>query len=254
MTYIQLNKTSIKSEHICCAFSDKKCAEGYQSKKEWLAAEFLNGYVFRRLDERAKVFMEYGPAETAWQPVRADNFMALGCFWVSGQYKKNGHAKALLESAIADAKSQGMSGLYSVVGTKKFHFMSDTRWFVKQGFEECDRLDCGFILLALCWDQAANLPSFKASVKKPLPKQKGVLVYYSNRCPYTKYHVEQALRDSCEKRGLPLQVKKLTTMQQAQSAPTPATIFSLYLDGNFVTTDISVCLDHRFDKITRFKP
>lgn len=25
--------------------------------------EFENGYVFRRLDERAKVFIEYGPAE-----------------------------------------------------------------------------------------------------------------------------------------------------------------------------------------------
>jgi len=38
-------------------------------------------------------------------------------------------------------------------------------------------------------------------------------------------------------------------MEQAQSAPTPATIFSLFLDGQFVTTDISVCMDKRFDKI-----
>lgn len=253
MTYIQLDKTSIKSEHICCAFSDKKCAEGYQAKKEWLAAEFLNGYVFRRLDERAKVFMEYGPAETAWQPVKANNYMALGCFWVSGRYKENGHGKALLQSAIKDAKSQGMSGLYSVVGTKKYHFMSDARWFIKQGFEECDRLPSGFLLLALHWDNKSQSPAFGVSVKKPLRKKKGVLVYYSNRCPYTEYHVEQALRESCEKRGLALQVKKLTTMKQAQSAPTPATIFSLYMDGEFVTTDISVCLDARFDKLTGFK-
>jgi hypothetical protein len=38
-------------------------------------------------------------------------------------------------------------------------------------------------------------------------------------------------------------------MEQAQAAPTPATIFSLFLDGKFVTTDISVCMDSRFDKI-----
>lgn len=251
MTYITLAEDTIESEHICCAFSDKKCVDGYQAKKNWLKAEFDKSYVFRRLDERAKVFIEYGPAEDAWQPVSADNYMALGCFWVSGKYKKNGHGKALLQSAIKDAKSQGKSGLYSIVGTKKFHFMSDTRWFIKQGFTECDRLDSGFILLALCWDKNGNMPHFRASVKKPISPKKGVVVYYSNRCPYTQYHVEQALRQSCEKRGLPLQIKKLKTIKQAQTAPTPATIFSLFLDGEFVTTDISVCLDARFDKILK---
>ncbi|MCG8475268.1 MAG: YoaP domain-containing protein [Cytophagales bacterium] len=30
---------------------------------------------------------------------------------------------------------------------------------------------------------------------------------------------------------------------------TPATIFSLFYNGKFVTTDISVCMDSRFDKI-----
>jgi hypothetical protein len=38
-------------------------------------------------------------------------------------------------------------------------------------------------------------------------------------------------------------------MKKAQSAPTPATIFSLFFDGKFVTTDISICMDSRFDKI-----
>ena len=44
---------------------------------------------------------------------------------------------------------------------------------------------------------------------------------------------------------------KLETMQQAQSAPTPATIFSLFYNGSFVTTDISACMDSRFDKIVK---
>lgn len=52
-----------------------------------------------------------------------------------------------------------------------------------------------------------------------------------------------------EKESTPLKVIKLETMEQAQAAPTPATIFSLFLDGKFVTTDISVCMDSRFDKI-----
>ena len=73
----------------CCAFSDKKCKESYELKKEWLKKEFDNGYVFRRIDARAKVFMEYGPAEKAWIPVDAPGFLMINCFWVSGQYKRN---------------------------------------------------------------------------------------------------------------------------------------------------------------------
>jgi hypothetical protein len=35
-TIITLNKTNIESEHICCAFSDKKCKSVYELKKDWL--------------------------------------------------------------------------------------------------------------------------------------------------------------------------------------------------------------------------
>lgn len=38
-------------------------------------------------------------------------------------------------------------------------------------------------------------------------------------------------------------------MEQAQASPTPATIFSLFYNGEFITTDVSVCIDKRFDKV-----
>nr|MBP8644106.1 GNAT family N-acetyltransferase [Bacteroidales bacterium] len=63
---ITLTPENVEKEHICCAISDKKCTDGYQQKKQWLKQEFANGYVFRRIDARAKVFIEYGPAESAW--------------------------------------------------------------------------------------------------------------------------------------------------------------------------------------------
>ena len=52
--YITLTKENIADEHICCAFSDKKCKDSYELKKAWLKKEFDNGYVFRRIDERVK--------------------------------------------------------------------------------------------------------------------------------------------------------------------------------------------------------
>ncbi len=250
MAYITLTKENIDSEHICCAFSDKKCSESYELKKLWLTGEFDNGYVFRRLDERVKVFMEYGPAEKAWVPVTAPNYMMIGCFWVSGKYKKNGHGKVLLQEAIEVAKSQGMDGLVTVVGIKKFHFMSDTKWFLRQGFETLESLPSGFSLISMEFSKTGKQPFFNDCVKTgECPEKKGCVVYYTNRCPYSEYHVKQSLVESCEKRGIPLKTIKLETMEQAQSAPSPATIFSLFLDGKFITTDISVCMDSRFDKI-----
>ena len=250
MGYITLTKENISSEHICCAFSDKKCSASYELKKQWLTGEFDNGYVFRRLDERAKVFIEYGPAEKSWVPVTAPNYMIIGCFWVSGKYKKNGHGKALLQEVIEAAKSQGKDGLVTVVGTKKFHFMSDTKWFLRQGFEIRESIPSGFSLISMEFNETNNRPHFNDCVKTgESPEKTGCVVYFSNRCPYSEYHVKKSLVESCEKRGIPLKVIKIETMEQAQSAPTPATIFSLFLNGKFVTTNISVCMDSRFDKI-----
>lgn len=247
---ITLDKSNIDREHICCAISDKKCKDSYELKKNWLRQEFDNGYVFRRIDARAKVFIEYVPAEKGWVPIDAPNYLLINCFWVSGQYKGQGYGKELLSLAIEDAKSQGKDGLVTVVGTTKFHFMSDTKWLLKQGFVTCEKLSSGFSLLVKKINSKADNPSFKDSVKNIDKVEKnGLVVYYSNRCAFSEYHVTNSLTETAEKRKLPLRIIKLETMEQAQSAPTPATIFSLFHNGKFITTDLSICMDSRFDKV-----
>ena len=247
---ITLDKSNIDKEHICCAISDKKCKDSYELKKEWLRKEFDNGYVFRRIDARAKVFIEYGPAENGWVPIDAPNFLLVNCLWVSGQYKGQGYGKELLRLAIEDAKSQGKDGLVTVVGTSKFHFMSDTKWLLKQGFETCEKISSGFSLLVIKINPIANNPKFKDSVRSgECAEKKGLVVYYSNRCPFTEYHVTTSLIETAKKKGIPFKIIKLETMEQAQSAPTPATIFSLFYNGRFITTDLSACMDSRFDKV-----
>ena len=247
---IELNTGNILEEHICCAISDKKCSESYQAKKDWLTKEFNNGYVFRRINARAKVFIEYGPSENAWIPITAPNYLNINCFWVSGKYKKNGYGKELLKTALVDAKKQGKDGLVSVVGTQKFHFMSDTKWLIKQGFEEVEKISSGFSLLVKKINNDAKNPIFNKSVKSgECPEKKGIVVYYSNRCPFAEFHAQNSLLETAENRKLPLKIIKLKTMEEAQSAPSPATIFSLFYNGEFITTDISVCMDSRYDKV-----
>ena len=248
--FITLTPDNIANEHICCAFSDKKCAHGYRLKKDWLTARFAEGYVFRRLRERAKVFIEYTPAEVGWTPVEADNYLLVNCFWVSGQYKGKGYGKALLQSAIDDAHRLGKYGLAVVAGTKKFHFMADPKWLQRQGFTTCATLPSGFSLLVLKLVPDAPDPSFAAStLGGQCEHREGIAVYYSDRCPFTDYHVNTSLRETAAKRNIPLHVVKLGTNAEARQAPSPATVFSLFYNGRFVTTDVSVCMDSRFDKI-----
>ncbi len=128
--------------------------------------------------------------------------------------------------------------------------MSDTKWLIKQGFETCQKLPSGFSLLVKKINAEAANPRFKDTVLSGECKDKeGLVVYYSNRCPFTDFHVRTSLTATAEKRKLPLKIIKLETMEQAQSAPTPATIFSLFYKGKFITTDLSVCMDSRFDKV-----
>lgn len=248
--YIALTKENLDKEHICCAFSDKKCVDGYDMKKAWLRQEFENGYIFRRLDARAKVFIEYTSAEKAWIPVDAPGYLMIGCLWVAGQYKGQGHAKALLQSAIDDTKAQGKNGLVTVVGTKKFHFMSDAKWLLKQGFETIEKLPNGFSLLVLKLRKNMPNPSFKECVKSGECEHKeGLVVYYTNRCPFTDYYVNGSLWMLAQENNIPLKIIKLETMEQAQACPSPATIFSAFYNGKFLTTDMSICTESKFQKM-----
>lgn len=248
--YIDIKPSNIDREHICCAFSDKKSANGYMLKKEWMKDGFGDGLVFRRLDERAKVFMEYIPAEHAWVPVEAPGYLFIGCMWVSGKYKGKGYAKALLESIEKDAVAQGKNGLVTVAGDKKLPFMGDGQWFRTHGFETAQKLPSGFVLLVKKLKNDAPNPVFLESAMEGLPSgSEGIVVYYSDRCPYTDYYVNESLKEAIEKRGLKYKAVKLESMEQARECPSPATVFSLFKDGKFITTDLSVCVDNRFDRI-----
>ena len=254
MDFIQLNRDNIGAEHVCCAISDKKCREGYELKKDWLREQFDTGYRFCRLDERAKVFIEYGPSEHAWLPAEAENLFNIGCFWVSGKYKKQGWAKQLLAQAESDARAQGRAGLMTAAGRKKFHFMSDGKWFQKQGFAIVDETESGFVLLARMFDKTAELPRFTDAVRTGrCPESEGLAVYYSARCPFTDFHVNTSLVQTAEVLGLPLKRIRLSSADQARNAPSPATVFSLFRDGEFVTTDVGICMENRFRKYFRME-
>lgn len=247
--FIDINKENIDNEHICCAFSDKKCSEGYNLKKAWLKNEFENGYKFYRLNERAKVFIEYGPSEKAWLPIEAEEFININCFWVSGKYKNSGYGKKLLEKVEVEAREQGKKGLIIVCGKKKNNYMSDGKWLMKQGFQIVDELDTGFVLLAKMFGNNKSNIKFSDSVRNGKVEDKGLVIYYSNRCPFTEYYVNEELTKLSEKNEIDLKILKLNNLEEARKCPSPATIFSAFYEGKFLTNDMSICLEKNFKKI-----
>ena len=63
-------------------------------------------------------------------------FLSIFIISYRSESAKTVQEKELLKTAIEVAKHQALGGLVTIVGTKKFHFMSDTKWFLKQGFLE----------------------------------------------------------------------------------------------------------------------
>ena len=233
---IQLTASNIASEHICCAFSDKKCAGGYQAKKEWLLQQFDDGYVFKKFDIRGKVFIEYVPAEKAWVPVDAPGYMLINCFWVSGQYKGKGYGKALLEACMADAA--GMKGIVVVTSSKKQPFLSEKAFFVRNGFVKCDEAKPWFELLYLPFDSQATPPQFKEVARHGrCDINEGMAVYFTHACPFTTFYVSELERIARDK-NMKLLVVPIQNRQQAQNHFVPHTIYSVFYNGVFATQHI----------------
>ena len=49
---------------------------------------------------RDRCFVEYIPAENAWNPIVADDFMYINCLWVAGSFKGHGYSTDLLNACI----------------------------------------------------------------------------------------------------------------------------------------------------------
>ena len=246
MGFVQITKSNIETEHICCAFGAKQYENAVNEKKKWLAKRMDEGLVFYRLDERAKVFIEYLPAEMAWVPIQAPNYMYINCLWVSGRYKNNGYAEQLLNYCKQDAINRGMDGIVLIVGKKKYPFLSDKRFFEHMGFEIVDQVNPYFQLAALKFNDEAPNPYFKQQVKNSIVKGKGITIFYTAQCPYAVGILED-LRKVAIKMGVDFKDHQLTTKEEAQNAPTIWTTFGIFYDGDFITHEIMSA--NKFEKL-----
>ncbi len=235
MEYIRVTKENLGNEHICCAISNNKDVQ-VASKKAWLADRFDEGLVFLKSTERGKCFIEYIPAENAWNPIEANGYLYINCLWVSGSFKGHGYSNDLLNECIRDGKATGKLGLCILSAAKKLPFLADPKYLKYKGFSVCDTAENGVQLWYLPFSPEAPLPRFKDCAKHPHIDESGYVLYYTNQCPFNGKYVP-ILEATAKAHGIPFRAVNLETKFAAQNAPTPITTYALFYNGKYLTNE-----------------
>ena len=233
--YINLDLENIDKEHICCAIGDPKHQLGVDKKKEWIKSKIKDGHVFRKLNARGKIFIEYEPIETAWVPIEGKNYEYIYCLWVAGSFKGKGIGKELLEYAIKDSKEKGKSGICTIVSTKKKPFIGDKKFFEHFNFKVVDSI-ADYELLALSFNDK-ELSKFNDTARKMEIDNKEFTIYYSNECPYVEYEVKE-LTEYAKENKINLNFIKIDTLEKAKNAPCIFNNWANFYQGKFISNTI----------------
>lgn len=233
--FINLTEENLAKEHLCCIIRSKKPHQGIDSKRQWLSDRLNEGHVFRKLNAKATVFIEYAPLETAWVPINGDNYYYIYCLWVSGSYKGKGYGKSLMEYCLADAKEKGKSGVCMLGSKRQKSWLTDQSFAKKFGFEVVDITDNGYELLALSFD--GTTPKFTQNAKKQKIKSKDLTIYYDMQCPYVCQNIEM-IKQYCKENDVPVSLIQVDTLQKAKELPCVFNNWGVFYKGNFETVNL----------------
>ena len=232
--FLNLTEENLDREHLCCIIRSRKPHPGVEAKRAWLRERLREGHVFRKLDAKGAVFIEYAPLETAWTPVVGDHFFYIYCLWVNGEFKGKGYGKQLMEYCLADARAKGKSGVCMLGAEKQKAWLSDQAFAEKYGFETVDTTPDGYRLLALSFD--GTRPRFAEGAKSLEIGHQELTVYYSPQCPYLHQSVE-LVRKTCRELGAPCTLIPVDTLEKAKALPCVFNNWAVFCQGRFVTVN-----------------
>ena len=234
-SFINLTEENLAQEHLCCIIRSKKPHPGVEGKRAWLRERLKEGHVFRKLDVKGVVFIEYAPLETAWVPVEGENYLYIYCLWVNGDFKGKGYGRQLMEYCLADAKAKGKSGVCMLGAEKQKAWLSDQAFAETYGFETVDITPGGYRLLALSFD--GSKPRFAENVKRPETEHQELTIYYSPQCPYIHQSVE-LVRKTCQELEAPYTLIPVDTLEKAKALPCVFNNWAVFYHGKFVTVNL----------------
>lgn len=233
--FINLTEDNLYDEHLCCIIRTRKFHPGIDAKRKWLFDRLKEGHVFRKLNEKATVFIEYAPLELSWVPIVGDNYYYIYCLWVLGEYKGKGYGRDLMEYCLNDAKEKGKSGICMLGSKRQKSWLSDQSFAKKFGFEVVDTTDNGYELLALSFD--GTVPKFAQNAKKEKIENKELTIYYDMQCPYVEQKVN-FVKKYCEENDVPLSLIEVNTLNEAKELPCVFNNWAVFYKGKFETVNL----------------
>ena len=245
--FINITAENLGDEHLCCIIRSKKPHRGIDEKRQWLSERLNEGHVFRKLNEKAVVFIEYAPLETAWVPITGSSYYYLYCLWVSGSFKGKGYGRMLMEYCLSDAKEKGRSGICMLGAKKQKSWLSDQSFAKHFGFETVDTTDHGYELLALSFD--GTTPRFAENAKKESIDSQILTVYYDMQCPYIQQNTDM-IQQYCGTHGVPVDLIKVDTLEKAKALPCVFNNWGVFYKGKFETVNLmdAACLERILKK------
>ena len=233
--FINITTENVFNEHLCCIIRSKKFHPGIDAKRQWLSKRLNEGHVFRKLNERGTVLIEYAPLEKAWVPIVGDNYFYIYCLWVMGSYKGKGYGKSLMDYCLSDAKAKGKSGVCLLGSKKQKHWLTDQSFAKSNGFEVVDTTDDGYELLALSFD--GTFPRFTQKAKKQKIENKELTIYYDMQCPFV-YQSLEIVKQYCEINNVPILMIQVDTLQKAKDLPCVFNNWAVFYHGEFETVNL----------------
>ena len=231
MKLIEVTPENAIQESFFC-IKDKK-RQGFKDKHSWFNQRHKEGMRIKILksDEDKMIgFIEYVPAKNAWRPINAANYMFIHCIYIySKKQRENGYGTMLLEDAEKEAKSRGLDGL--CVMTSTGGWMANKTLFEKNGFQEIETKD-RYELLAKTWKRKTIKPKL-LDWHGQQKKYSGWHLTYSDQCPWNEKSAEAILNVAMDYE-IDLNVSKITTIEQAKSAPSGFGVFNLLRDGKLL--------------------
>lgn len=233
--FINLTTDNIENEVLCCIVRNSKKNDAVELKRSWLKDRINEGYIYRKLNTKSTVFIEYAPLEIAWTPIEGKNYYYIHCMWVDSEHKGRGYGKKLMEYVINSAKENNKSGICMLGSIKQKNWLSNQEFAKKYGFKVVDETKTGYQLLALSFDN--TFPKFSEKSKKEEIDSKDLTIYYDYQCPFI-YQSINKIKEYCKNNNIKLNLNFIDTLEKAKNVPSPFNNYAVFYDGKFITVNL----------------
>lgn len=240
--FISINPENVEEHGLFCIKNKK--ADGYRAKLKWFLDQYDLGLrLFIAVDQTGKQlgFVECIPAEFAWRPVLAENYLFIQCITIySKSDRRQGLGSELLNKCERLAVEGEMAGLCTMTSTGPW--VADNGVFEQNGYQSAEKQDRFELWLKPL--QENGPPPSLADWRKEQSRYQGWHLVYADQCPWHQKAVTELCATAAQN-GIDLQVTQLVSPEQIRRAPSGFGTFSLLRDGRLLA-------DHYISK-TRFR-